>query len=246
MNTRKANPAASDLIKKNEQLLAQECMNHVQELSQITQRLDENWKEELLEKTYFVIDVSKAREALKTVISTLENADAGKEITTEEHKYQISSLFINECWKYLISDPSGSERFLLVTGTITQDGTKVLSRMEKVQFGEQSPAYVSGDTLDTHRKIISLDEDYGHYVLAMFHSHMSKGANSTSPSSTDNAFMERMAKFGSNCLGGIFSLDGYLRLFSLQNFEIDVYGKGVEEIENQPSCKVFKIIGAKL
>jgi hypothetical protein len=51
-----------------------------------------------------------------------------------------------------------------------------------------------------------------------------------------------MAQIGCNCLGGIFSLDGYVRFFKEnQRFDIDVYGKGTEKIADKSNYKIFKI-----
>jgi hypothetical protein len=100
---------------------------------------------------------------------------------------------------------------------------------------------VRADHKDSHKKILSLQEDHGHLLLAMFHSHTSKGAASTTPSSIDIKNLERKSKIGIDCLGGIFSMDRYVRFFSLKEFEIDIYGKGIEEIEIQPTYKIFKI-----
>jgi len=85
-------------------------------------------------------------------------------------------------------------------------------------------------------------EDFGHYVLAVFHSHTSKGISSTTPSSIDYQFLRRMAQIGCCCLGGIFSLDGYVRFFKEnERFDIDVYGKGTEKISDNSNYKIFKV-----
>ena len=114
--------------------------------------------------------------------------------------------------------------------------------MEKLKYDRQSPAYVMADKTDSHQKIVSLAEDFGHYVLAVFHSHTSKGISSTTPSSIDHQFLRRMAQLGCHCLGGIFSLDGYVRFFKeKEGFDIDVYGKGVEKISDHSGYKIFKL-----
>jgi hypothetical protein len=58
----------------------------------------------------------------------------------------------------------------------------------------------------------------------------------------DRSFLRRMAKIGSPCLGGIFSLDGYVRFFMTdENFEIGIYGKKIDKIQQYSSGKIFKI-----
>ena len=147
-----------------------------------------------------------------------------------------------DSWKYLTSDPRRNERLHIVTGTITENGTRVLSRIEKVKFEKQSRTYVRAEREDSHKKIVSLDEEHGHPVLALFHSHISKGASSTNPSQIDIATLERHHKIGVECIGGIFSLDGFVRFYSLKDFEIEVYGKGVEKVQDDPTHKIYKIV----
>jgi hypothetical protein len=186
--------------------------------------------------------VGKGREALLTIISDLTQMKTGVEEPGKKLRFQISSLFLKECWEYLIRDPGKNERLHLVTGTITEDGTRVLSRMETVRYGKQSAAYVCADGVDAHQKIISLAEDHGHLVLGMFHSHMSRGAGSSSPSSVDTAFLERMGQVGCDCLGGIFTMDGHVRFYMLEKeFDIQVYGKGVTKVNEKPFQKIFHI-----
>ena len=94
--------------------------------------------------------------------------------------------------------------------------------------------------------MINLTENFGHHVLGVFHSHTSNGPESTTPSSIDHNFMQRMAKIGCHCLGGIFSLDGYVRFFKeSESFDIDIYGKGVEKIADKSHYKIFKIRESK-
>lgn len=240
---RKTNISALQLLTKHEQMLTDECMHHAQELSSICQKLDHNWEQTVFDEASFIIDVSKGREALLSIIANLEKHNSVKNSLKVGSHYQISSIFLKDCWEYLGSDPLKKERLHLVTGTITSDGTRILSRMEKLKYGKQSAAYVSADDVDSHRKIISLAEEHGHLLLAMFHSHTSRGADATYPSSIDRAFLERMVKLGCDCIGGIFSLDGFVRFFSLRkDFEIEVYGKGVKKIQNTPFHRVFEII----
>ncbi len=112
-----------------------------------------------------------------------------------------------------------------------------------MKYGRQSAAYVCADGVDAHQKIISLAEEHGHLVLGMFHSHMSRGPGSTSPSSIDRAFLERMAQLECDCLGGIFSLDGFMSFYTLQKeFDIEVYGKGVKKVDENPFQKIFHIM----
>ena len=240
-NSLKTTDTALESVRKHEQLIKQECFTIVNGFSAICKDLRNDWEAVLLDKTSCVISLCKAREALRATISRLRETHQSRPSHAPEHTYQASSLFLKESWEYLVAAPSRGERLHLVTGTVTQEGTKVLSKMQKLKLTDQSPVYVKADDRDAHQTIISLEEDFGHSVLGMFHSHMSKGAGSTSPSSVDTAFLQRMEKLGCNCLGGIFSLDGFVRFYARQDFELHVYGKGLVKIHDKPFDKLFRI-----
>ena len=240
-NSLRISDSALDSIKKHEQLMTQECFTILNSFSAICKDLQHDWESVLLHKTSCVISLCKARGALRDTMSRIRESHQKEHFFIHEHTYQVSSLFLKESWEYLISAPSRSERLHLVTGTVTQEGTKVLSMMQKLKLKDQSPIYVKADDRHAHHTIISLEEDFGHSLLGMFHSHMSKGGGSTSPSSVDTAFLERMEKLGCNCLGGIFSLDGFVRFYARQNFALHVYGKGLIKIHDNPSDKLFQI-----
>jgi len=240
-NSLKMNDSALNSIRKHEELMTQECFAILNSFSAICKDLKHDWNTVLLDKTSRVIALCKGKEALRDTISKIKESQQSAHSNVQEHTYQVSSLFLNESWEYLVSAPSHGERLHLVTGTETPDGTTVLSKMQKLELKYQSPVYVKADDGDAHQTIISLDEIFGHRLLGMFHSHMSKGAGSTSPSSVDVAFLERMEKLGCNCLGAIFSLDGFVRFYARYNFELHVYGKAVVKIHDNPSDKLFKI-----
>ncbi len=243
MFRRKSKKSALQLLKQHDQVLAEESLKRIKDLRLTAKRLKDGWEERVRDDVSFVIDIGKGREALQQTISNMNKPSHQNEENSDKTHYQISSLQLMECCEYLTSDPGRNERLHLVTGTITADGTRVLSRMEKVKYQSQSPAYVKGDEVDTHQKIIALDENHGHLLLAMFHSHMGRGAGATSPSVTDISFLKRMEKTGIDCLGGIFSMDGYIRFFKEKNeFEMDVYGKGIDKIRDDRNHKIFQII----
>jgi hypothetical protein len=246
MFRKKWNSSALTLLEKHAQELGNECLEHSEQLGIISQELRNNWQKEIQHEADFILSVGKGRKALLNTIVDIKKSNKREIERRAEYRFQISSLFLRDCWAYLTSDPRLNERIHLITGTITEDGTRVSSRMEKVKYEKQSAVYVSVDKDDSHQKIIALTEEYGHLVLGVFHSHMSRGLIATTPSSTDQSFMERMAKIGCHCLGGIFSLDGYARFFMKEeNFEIEVYGKGFKMVEESPSCKVYKIVGGE-
>lgn len=236
------NSSSVEFLEKHKLTIMKECLLHTQKLGTISQKFEGNWQKQIMDEATYIIGITKGSEALHNAILEIKRNRTSTMRKGIGTWYQISSLFLRDCYYYLKADPQQNERIHLVTGTITAEGTNVLSRMEKLKYDRQSPAYVIADKIDSHQKIISLAEDFGHYVLAVFHSHTSKGISSTTPSSIDHQFLRRMAQIGCRCLGGIFSLDGYVRFFNDNEwFDIDVYGKGTEKISDNPNYKIFKI-----
>jgi hypothetical protein len=234
--------SSAKFLEKHKHMMLKECLLHTQQLGKISQKFEGNWQKRIMDEASYIIGITKGREALHNTISEIKKAKTKTRPKRIGSWYQISSLFLSDCYHFLKADPRQNERIHLVTGTITAEGTKVLSRMEKLKYDKQSPAYVAADNTDSLQKIITLSEKFGHYVLAVFHSHTSRGISSTTPSSIDHNFLQRMAKIGCHCLGGIFSLDGYVRFFKEnESFDIDVYGKGTEKIADNSNCKIFKI-----
>jgi hypothetical protein len=87
---------------------------------------------------------------------------------------------------------------------------------------------VTGEHRATHSLLIKL-EQFGHRLLAHFHSHPGKGAEATRPSGTDENFQKRLENTGHVAVMAIFSRDGFVRFVRLDhNLEIEVYGSGVE------------------
>ena len=224
-------------LEDHRKVLDDEASQRLKRLCRDSDRRREEWMRVVQGEMEQIVILNKARHALNKIIT---GADADVD-EMQDKQYQTSSIFLTESWKYLISDPGRAERLHLVTGTVTKAETIVLSRMEKVRLERQSPAYVQAVRDDAHQKIVLMDEIFGHRLLGMFHNHCSYGEWSTAPSSTDMKNLERKAAIGIDCLGAIFSLDGFVRFFSLTPFEIDVYGKGVEPVRSLPKQKVFQI-----
>ena len=234
--------SSADFLEKHQLMILKECLIHSRKLGTISEKVEGNWQQRIMDEAAYIAGITKGREALQNVILEITKTNTNTLSKRIGTLYQISSLFLNDCYRYLKNDPHRNERIHLVTGTITGEGTTVLSRIEKLKYEKQSPVYVSDDKADSHQKMISLAENFGHQVLAVFHSHTSTGVSSTTPSSTDRQFMRRMAQIGCRCLGGIFSLDGYVRFFKeKESFDIDVYGKGTQKITDRSNYKIFKI-----
>jgi hypothetical protein len=149
-----------------------------------------------------------------------ENAPAGR-----PQRYAVSSLFLHESFKKLTRDQN--EQFFFVTGAEIE-GVLVLDQWAEFAHQQRSMMGVTADPRSTHRLLIKL-EQFGHRLLAHFHSHPGRGADSTHPSGTDENFQQRLESAGHLAVMAIFSRDGYVRFVRIdQNLEIDVFGEGVE------------------
>ncbi|MFA5143757.1 MAG: hypothetical protein WC522_06290 [Candidatus Omnitrophota bacterium] len=158
-------------------------------------------------------------------------------------RYRTGSLFIKECAQYLTS--SSEEVIHLVSGIELEKDSFLLDRLEKVEY-RASMVGAKADIQDLFKKLIELDEKYGHLLLAVFHSHPFKGIAGTCPSGIDRNLQNGIEASGYKTIQAIFSRDGYIRFFSNKlDFEIEVYGKGVEKISEQGNEKVFKLIESK-
>lgn len=141
-------------------------------------------------------------------------------------RYAVSSLFLHECFKALTADRD--EQFFFITGAIV-DGTNVLDQRLEFKHTKRSMVSVVGNQADTHRLLIKL-EQFGHRLLAHFHSHPGDGLDATRPSGTDTGFQKRLEDAGYPTVAAIFSRDGYIRFFRLDDdLEIEIYGSGVEQ-----------------
>ena len=156
-------------------------------------------------------------------------------------RFQASALFLRDCHAYLASDPEGRERMHLVSGSISED-VRIMSRMIPVETDQASAAYVRAGP-STHQTIVELVERDAHELFAMFHSHIMQGLDSTRPSGIDIANQQRFVTIGwTDVLGGIFSLDGFIRLYSTcRDFNVALYGTGAEIVSVTPRQTIIKL-----
>jgi hypothetical protein len=161
-------------------------------------------------------------------LNCLERIDKamGENRQNTGRRYAVSSLFLHECFKELTADRD--EQFFFITGAIV-GGTNVLDQRLEFRHSKRSVVGVVGNQTDTHRLLIKL-EQFGHRLLAHFHSHPGNGLEATRPSSTDTGFQKRLEDAGYPVVAAIFSRDGYIRFFRLDDdLEIEIYGSGVEQ-----------------
>lgn len=169
------------------------------------------------------LDIRRTNEFLES----LEQIEA--EITgrpnTGPRRYIFSSIFLHDSFKKLTADPD--EQFFFVTGA-ESEGALICDQWAEFAHQRRSRIGVVADMPSTHNLLIRL-EQFGHKFLAHIHSHPGRGADSTKPSGTDTDFQGRLERAGHLALMAIFSRDGFVRFVRLdQNFEIQIYGQGVE------------------
>ncbi len=141
------------------------------------------------------------------------------------HRYAVSSLFLHESFKKLTADRD--EEFFFITGNEI-DGVFVLDQWAEFAHQKRSVMGVTADTRSTHKLLIKL-EQFGHRLLAHFHSHPGNGVGATNPSGIDESFQRRLESAGHVAVMAIFSRDGFIRFVRLdQNIDIEIYGQGVE------------------
>jgi hypothetical protein len=147
---------------------------------------------------------------------------------SDGRRFVVSSLFLHECFEELTLD--SNEQFHFVTGCEI-GGLMILDQRCGFEHVSRTAAGVEGELKSTHRLLCRL-EQFGLRLLAHSHSHPGHGIGATMPSPTDRAFQERLERGGYPTVGAIFSRDGFIRFFRLDHdFELEVHGKGVEEIE---------------
>lgn len=154
-------------------------------------------------------------------------------------KYKVSSIFLKECSDYLVS--SSNEVMHLVTGIELEQRFYLMDRLEKIKF-QASPVGAKADINELMKKLVEMDEDYGHLLLGVFHSHPFQGISGTIPSGIDRNLQESLEKSGYHCVQAVFSRDGHIRFFSNKlNFEIEIYGKGVEKVGGKNNEAIFQL-----
>lgn len=141
-------------------------------------------------------------------------------------RYSVSSLFLHESFRKLTADQD--EQFFFITGSEV-DGVLVLDQWAEFAHQKRSMVGVTGEPRATHGLLIRL-EQFGHRLLAHFHSHPGQGPDATNPSGIDEKFQRRLESAGHVAVMAIFSRDGFIRFVRLDhNFDVDIYGNGVEK-----------------
>ena len=140
--------------------------------------------------------------ALDGIGGSLAAADAA----SRRPRYLVSSLFLYESFRKLTADRD--EQFFFVTGTEVGRAL-VLDQWAEFEHQKRSLVGVTGDPRATHKALVRL-EQFGHRLLAHFHSHPGNGPGSTQPSGIDEDFQLRLEGAGHLAVMAIFSRDGFV------------------------------------
>jgi hypothetical protein len=221
MATLPREPKMKHLVQKQQALLKRR-----ERLASAFVKAAEEGKTKQMRRTFHEIRVTA--DFLKSLARIQEDDKSTTDTST--HQYVVSSLFLHQCFKDLTADRD--EQFFFITGSEV-DGHFVLDQKAEFQHQKRTAVGVVGNTGATHRLLIKL-EQFGHRLLAHFHSHPGTGVSATSPSGIDEGFQKRLESAGYPTVAAIFSRDGFVRFFRLdRNVQIQIHGSGVEEIGNQ-------------
>lgn len=148
--------------------------------------------------------------------------------------YVASSLFLRESFGNLNKGRAESLHF--VTGP--QIGNIfVLDRIIDLPLQAQTFIFARAEEVAVRKALIYLSK-CDHKLQGCFHIHPGDGINSTIPSGIDLRLMGTLDRGGYKAISAIFSRDGYIRFYSSLDFEVEIYGKGVEKID----ARVYRII----
>lgn len=207
-------PGAKIIGAKRHELLERR-ENLIHQLSQAARCLEDERARQKLEHI----------EATNEFIATLDGITEETREAKALRRYVVSSLFLHESFKKLTAD--AAEQFFFVTGTEI-DGSLVLDQWAEFAHQKRSMMGVTGEPKASHGLLIKL-EQFGHRLLAHFHSHPGRGVESTTPSGIDKGFQQRLESAGHVAVMVIFSRDGYVRFVRMdQNLDIEIHGQGVE------------------
>jgi hypothetical protein len=141
-------------------------------------------------------------------LKSLDDIEKATPAPAPAHRhYSVSSLFLYESFKKLTADRD--EEFFFITGNEVE-GVFVLDQWAEFAHQKRSMVGVTADTRSTHKLLIKL-EQFGHRLLAHFHSHPGNGPDSTNPSGIDENFQRRLESAGHVAVMAIFSRDGFIR-----------------------------------
>ncbi|MBI1744330.1 hypothetical protein HYR54_14875 [Candidatus Acetothermia bacterium] len=206
---------------------------HAQEFMQAVEDMDMAKMQRLYSELVNIIDLAKA---------TLGIMGQPVPQAAEE----LAPTYVGSSWQFKdwfeILMGSNTEEFFPVSG-VEHDSHLFLQRRCEVRLAMKSVTGVEADLSSMMTALLEMDR-YGHRYLAHIHSHPfeNMGKEGTLPSQIDLEYQQSLEIGQYPSIGIIFSRDRYFRFFSINKlFNIKIYGKGVEQIED----KVFRLVEPK-
>ena len=147
---------------------------------------------------------------------------------TDKPVFVISSMFLRDSYNLLNIDKKIESLHFLTGPRI--GNVNVLDRIVDFEKEVQTSVFAKGKS-DSVRKVLIELAKHEHRLHGCFHVHPGNGATATLPSDTDLTLQQNFDRGGYKVLHAIFSRDGYVRFYSSLDFEIQIYGKGLE-VEN--------------
>ena len=144
----------------------------------------------------------------------------------EEPTYVMSSLFLHSSFNFLNQQEEESVTF--ITGP-EKGNVKFLEQIVPFKLDVQTIVRAEGNSGDVHRVLCKLHE-LEYKLLGYFHIHPGEGPGAIHPSSVDLKLQDTLERGGYQAIGAIFSRDGYLRFHAPSLPNIEIFGKGVEKI----------------
>src|SRR5262245_19257998 len=136
---RDADKLARDLDRRVEQ----DARERAARMLETFTALAPGWQDQLDNDATYILEAARIRHVLKGVIHN-------EGMPKPDLRFQASSLVLRDCHRQLMSDPNGNERLVIVTGTISPEGVRILSRLVCVDMDKASPAYVRANPQTTH------------------------------------------------------------------------------------------------
>lgn len=206
------------------QLEIEKIKNEIElNIGKLSEEIASACKEHRAEKANFFFQLALLVSKLDQMIKSLSSSIVQSQIQI----YMLSSLFLKDCFEYLNKGKVESLHF--VTGP--QIGNiSVLDRIVDIEMHTQNFVFARADTVAVRKALIHLGK-CEHKLQGCFHIHPGFGIDSTIPSGIDLRLQSTLDRGGYRIINAIFSRDGYIRFYSSLDFKIQIYGTGVERID---------------
>ncbi len=197
-------------------------------ISRLTEEIASACKEHSTDKANFFFQQALL---LGKIGRILEDSSSVKQEGIQTHI--LSSLFLHDCFRFLNKGREESMHF--VTGPQVGN-VSILDRIIDLPLKMQTFVFAKAEDVAVRKTLIYLSK-CEHRLQGCFHIHPGMGIGSTMPSGVDLRLQGTLDRGGYKAIGAIFSRDGYIRFYSGFDFEMQIYGKGVEKIDG----KIYRI-----